>query len=119
MPSSGVSDGLQSVIIGKWPEAIFLPIENTGDGKVNVYSRVQMMLFKARMKAKSGFEKALAKSGMDEDAFRNKLNKSRWGRHPFWRPAHREAGIATDLVYAVSEAEPQTKKPTPSGSDFL
>ena len=102
MPSWGVSDGVRSIITGKWPAAIFLPIENTGDGKVNVYSRVQMMLFKARMKAKSDFEKALAKSGMDEDAFRNKLNKSRWGRHPFWRPAHREAGIATNLVYAVS-----------------
>ena len=119
MPSSGVSDGLQSIPMGKWPEAIFLPIENTGNGKVNVYSLVQMMLFKARMKAKSGFEKELAKSGMDEDAFCNKLNKSRWGRHSFCRPAHREAGIATDLVYAVSEAEPQTTNPTPSRSAFL
>jgi predicted nucleotide-binding protein (sugar kinase/HSP70/actin superfamily) len=32
----------------KHPGAIFLPIETNGDGKVNVYSRVQMMLFKAQ-----------------------------------------------------------------------
>ena len=102
MPSSGVSDGVQSIITGKWPEAIFLPIETTGDGKVNVYSRIQMMLFKARLKAKNEFERALAESGMDEETFRNKLNGSKWNRHPFWRPDHKEAGVATNLVYAIS-----------------
>ncbi|WP_199624710.1 2-hydroxyglutaryl-CoA dehydratase, partial [Paenibacillus alkalitolerans] len=45
MPSSGVSDGVQSLITEKYPDAIFLPIETTGDGAINVYSRVQMMLF--------------------------------------------------------------------------
>ena len=102
MPSSGVSDGVQSIITGKWPEAIFLPIETTGDGKVNVYSRIQMMLFKARIKAKNEFERALEESGMDEDTFKQRLGKSKWNRHPFWRPEHKEAGIATNLVYAVS-----------------
>ena len=102
MPSSGVSDGVQSIITTKWPEAIFLPIETTGDGAVNVYSRIQMMLFKARQKAKGDLERALSDSGMTEDQFRHKLSKSKWGRHPFWRPSHREAGIATNLVYAVS-----------------
>src|SRR5262249_2220917 len=42
MPSSGVSDGVQSMITEKYPEAIFCPIETSGDGAVNVYSRVQM-----------------------------------------------------------------------------
>jgi predicted nucleotide-binding protein (sugar kinase/HSP70/actin superfamily) len=102
MPSSGVSDGVQSLITGKWPEAIFLPIETTGDGKVNVHSRIQMMLFKARQKAKSEFETALKETGLDEAAFRKKLEKSRWGKHAFWRPKHVQAGVATNLVYAVS-----------------
>ena len=52
MPSSGVSDGVQSIITEKYPEAIFCPIETNGDGAVNVYSRVQMMLFKARLAAR-------------------------------------------------------------------
>ncbi len=101
MPSSGVSDGVQSIITGKWPEAIFLPIETTGDGKVNVHSRIQMMLFKARQKAKAEFETALNETGLDEAAFRKKLEKSRWGKHTFWRPKHVQAGVATNLVYAV------------------
>jgi predicted nucleotide-binding protein (sugar kinase/HSP70/actin superfamily) len=101
MPSSGVSDGVQSIITAKWPEAIFLPIETTGDGQVNAHSRIQMMLFKARQKAKSDYERALDQVGLDEEAFKTKLTKSRWGRQPFWRPEHREAGIATNLIYAV------------------
>lgn len=59
MPSSGVSDGIQSYITEKYPEAIFLPIETTGDGAVNVYSRVQMMLFKAKEVAKKEYDDAL------------------------------------------------------------
>lgn len=59
MPSSGVSDGVQSYITEKYPEAIFLPIETTGDGAVNVYSRVQMMLFKAKQAAQKEYEEAL------------------------------------------------------------
>ena len=101
MPSSGVSDGVQSIITAKWPEAIFLPIETTGDGKVNVHSRIQMMLFKARQKAKADYERALQQTGMDEHTFKAKLSASRWGKHPFRRPPHREAGVATNLVYAI------------------
>ena len=51
MPSSGVSDGVQSLITSKYPQSIFCAIETSGDGKVNVQSRVQMFLFKARLAA--------------------------------------------------------------------
>ncbi len=61
MPSSGISDGVQSLITEIHPEAIFLPIETTGDGAVNVYSRIQMMLFKAKQAAQKEFDEVLAK----------------------------------------------------------
>ena len=64
MPSSGVSDGVQSLITERYPDAIFLPIETTGDGAINVYSRVQMMLFKAKQAAKKELDEALAKTGL-------------------------------------------------------
>ena len=54
MPSASVSDGVQSAVMERYPEGIFLPIETTGDGAVNVYSRVQMMLFKARAQGSQG-----------------------------------------------------------------
>ncbi|MGF9911749.1 2-hydroxyglutaryl-CoA dehydratase [Paenibacillus ehimensis] len=67
MPSSGVSDGVQSLITEKYPDAIFLPIETTGDGAVNVYSRIQMMLFKAKQAAQKEFDEALLKKGIADE----------------------------------------------------
>lgn len=101
MPSSGVSDGVQAAIQGLHPEAIFLPIETTGDGKVNVQSRVQMMLFRARQNAKLELDAALAQKGLDEETFRKRVAGSRRWSSPFWRPAHKMAGVATNLAYAV------------------
>ena len=102
MPSSGVSDGVQTIVSAQYPESIFLPIETTGDGAVNVYSRVQMMLFKARNKAKEEFQTALDEAGLDEETFRTRVHGSRRWRKPFARPPHKVAGIAANLVYAVS-----------------
>ena len=102
MPSSGVSDGVQSLVQALYPEAIFLPIETTGDGKVNVHSRIQMMLFKARQKARAEYEAALSENGLDEETYRKRVAGSRRWRTPFWRPAHKHAGSAANLVYAVS-----------------
>ncbi|MBZ0273527.1 2-hydroxyglutaryl-CoA dehydratase [bacterium] len=103
MPSSGVSDGVQSYVTGKYPDAIFLPIETTGDGKVNVQSRVQMMLFKARQKAAEEFQAALEKSELTEKQVRARLRYGRYASN-FWRPRHVTAGAATNIVYAVSDA---------------
>ncbi len=102
MPSSGVSDGVQSLITSKWPEAIFLPLETTGDGQVNAQSRVQMMLFKARQRAREEFERALTETGQDETTYRARVQRSRRWRHAFLRPKHRTASVATNLVYAVA-----------------
>ncbi len=101
MPSSGVSDGVQSLITAKWPETIFLPIETTGDGEVNVHSRVQMMLFKARQRAQSEFEQALAEAGMDEETFKRRLKGSRRRSNPFWRPRHHYIGTAANMVRSM------------------
>ena len=102
MPSSGVSDGVQSLIVSKYPEAIFLPLETTGDGKVNAQSRVQMMLFKARQRAKSELEQALTETGLDAETYRARVKKSRRWNNPFWQPAHKFAGVAANLAYEVA-----------------
>ncbi len=56
MPSSAVSDGIQSLVTNRFPEANFLSIETSGEGAANFYSRVQMALFKAKQLAKEEFE---------------------------------------------------------------
>ncbi|MFT7880248.1 MAG: hypothetical protein ABXS91_07645 [Sulfurimonas sp.] len=56
MPSSSVSDGIQSLVTARHPEANFLAIETSGEGAANFHSRVQMALFKAKQAAKEEFE---------------------------------------------------------------
>ncbi len=101
MPSSSVSDGVQSFITELYPQAIFLPIETNGDGAVNVYSRVQMQLFKAKQVAAREVETALAEVGMTMDEVRAYLAKHPALMHPFHKSPHRSGSTTADLVYEV------------------
>jgi len=80
MPSSGVSDGIQSLITAKYPEAIFCAVETTGDGAVNVQSRIQMDLFKARQRAEAEYRETLAAAGLDQATAEKKLARTRKSR---------------------------------------
>ena len=102
MPSSGVSDGVQSYVTEKWPEAIFLPIETSGDGAVNVYSRVQMMLFKARATARAEFEATCNEYGITPAELRVFMSKHGRFASPFFWPSHRVTTTASDLVHEVA-----------------
>ncbi|XID90325.1 2-hydroxyglutaryl-CoA dehydratase [Paenibacillaceae bacterium WGS1546] len=97
MPSSGVSDGVQSLITEKYPDAIFLPIETTGDGAINVYSRVQMMLFKAKQAAQKEFEAALGKRGYTAESLPKRLAIT----HPLRTSGHVAACTAANAVYGM------------------
>src|SRR5262245_51198643 len=101
MPSSSVSDGVQSMITELYPQAIFLPIETNGDGAVNVYSRVQMQLFKAKQIAQREVDKALADVGMTIEEVRAYLAKHPQLASPFHRAPHRAGCTAADLIYDV------------------
>ncbi|MFO1463321.1 MAG: 2-hydroxyglutaryl-CoA dehydratase [bacterium] len=102
MPSSGVSDGVQSIITEKYPEAIFLPIETSGDGAVNVYSRIQMMLFKAKRAAEEEYETLLKNKQLSVEALRQKLAKrSKLQKATYYSP-HVVAGTAANLVCEVA-----------------
>jgi predicted nucleotide-binding protein (sugar kinase/HSP70/actin superfamily) len=101
MPSSSVSDGIQSFITELYPQGIFLPIETNGDGAVNVYSRVQMQLFKAKQLAQKEVDKALADVGMTIEEVRAYLDKHPSLTHAFHRAPHKAGCTAADLVYEV------------------
>jgi predicted nucleotide-binding protein (sugar kinase/HSP70/actin superfamily) len=103
MPSSGVSDGVQSLITEKYPDAIFLPIETTGDGAINVYSRIQMMLFKAKQAAKKEFDEAMAKQGITADQLRTYAVRSAFSR-ALVTSRHVVAGTAANAVYSINKA---------------
>ncbi|MNI76181.1 hypothetical protein D3C73_1323920 [compost metagenome] len=97
MPSSGVSDGVQSLITERYPEAIFLPIETTGDGAINVYSRVQMMLFKAKQAAQKEFDEAVRKKSLTAEQLQKK--KDLTSARPLHTSRHVVACTAANWVY--------------------
>jgi len=104
MPSAGVSDGVQSIITEKYPEAIYCAIETNGDGAVNVYSRVQMMLFKARLAAKEEYRKTLEELGTTPEELREYLKKKNWRGSALFYPRHGSvASTAANLAQHVVE----------------
>ncbi|MEZ4272337.1 MAG: 2-hydroxyglutaryl-CoA dehydratase [Myxococcota bacterium] len=101
MPSSGVSDGIQSLITTKYPEAIFCAIETTGDGAVNVQSRVQMDLFKARQAAIKEYEENLRQAGLSQEQAEKRLKK-KGKASPLYYPDHKMGIAGTGATY-ISE----------------
>ena len=64
MPSTQ-SDGVQSRVVNKFKDMIFLPIETSGEGEVNAHSRVQMALAEAKAKARAEFDGVLKRDRQD------------------------------------------------------
>ena len=89
MPSSQ-SDGVQSAVINKFKDMIFLPIETSGEGEVNAHSRVQMALGEAKVKAKTEFEQCLKSTGKSLDEIREYIAEHPELKRPFYHVPHRE-----------------------------
>jgi predicted nucleotide-binding protein (sugar kinase/HSP70/actin superfamily) len=104
MPSSAVSDGVQSLITELYPQAIFLPIETNGDGAVNVYSRVQMQLFKARQAAEKEVLGILDKANLTIAQFQQQLRASHINS-PLHRSPHGGACSAADAAGEIIETQ--------------
>jgi len=102
MPSSGVSDGVQSLVTARYPEANFLAVETTGDGAINVHSRVQMALFRARQKAEDEYQAALQATGIDGGQATARLAARRRCCQATHYPPHRVAGTAANLLYELA-----------------
>jgi predicted nucleotide-binding protein (sugar kinase/HSP70/actin superfamily) len=100
MPSSGVSDGVQSVVTSLYPDAIFCAVETSGEGAVNFYSRVQMFLFKARQRAQAEMDQTLAEYGITRQQAQEFLASTRYGQ-ALYRAPHRVAGSGADLIHQI------------------
>jgi predicted nucleotide-binding protein (sugar kinase/HSP70/actin superfamily) len=104
MPSSQ-SDGVQSAVINKFKDMIFLPIETSGEGEVNAHSRVQMALGEAKVKAKAEFEQCLKSTGKSLQEIRAYIDEHPELKRPFYHVPHREgvAGTAAQFILHVSD----------------
>ncbi len=102
MPSAGVSDGVQSAISEKFPGTIFCPVETSGDGRVNFYSRVQMYLFKAKQVAIAEYDRALETHGVTRAQVKAFLDANPRFANPLYKAGHSYAGNSADMVAAVA-----------------
>jgi predicted nucleotide-binding protein (sugar kinase/HSP70/actin superfamily) len=104
MPSSQ-SDGVQSTVVGRFPEMIFLPIETAGEGEINAHSRVQMALGEAKAKAKAEFDRCLISTGRRLEDIRDYVAEHAELRSPLYRVPLRTdvAGVAANFVLHVSD----------------
>jgi predicted nucleotide-binding protein (sugar kinase/HSP70/actin superfamily) len=109
MPSSGVSDGVQSLVTSRYPAAIFCAIETTGDSAVNAQSRVLMDLFKARQRAQAEYRDLLQASGLSQADAERRVGRRKLSSAIFY-PAHRVAGTASNTLLALDPhlAPPRT-----------
>lgn len=92
MPSSAVSDGIQSLVTSHHPSANFISTETSGEGAANFYSRVQMALFKAKQSAKDEFEELKAPKIIPE-----KVNNY------LYQPSNEKAGSAAVLLESLTQ----------------
>src|SRR6266576_1594695 len=104
MPSSQ-SDGVQSAVVNKFKDMIFLPIETSGEGEVNAHSRVQMALGEAKVKAKGEFEQCLKSTGKSMQQIREYIDEHPELKRPFYHVPHRKgvAGTAAQFILHVSD----------------
>jgi predicted nucleotide-binding protein (sugar kinase/HSP70/actin superfamily) len=102
MPSAGVSDGVQSLITELHPGTIFCPVETSGDGAVNFYSRVQMYLFKAKLAAQEELARAFAENGVTKEQVAAFLEKHPRFSSSLHKAPHAAAGNGADLVHEVA-----------------
>jgi predicted nucleotide-binding protein (sugar kinase/HSP70/actin superfamily) len=111
MPSSQ-SDGVQSAVVNKFKDMIFLPIETSGEGEVNAHSRVQMALGEAKVRAKAEFEQVLQSTGKSLEEIRQYAAEHPELKRPFYRVPPRPgiAGTAAQFVLHISDRMDKSKR---------
>ncbi|PRP95536.1 hypothetical protein ENSA5_38190 [Enhygromyxa salina] len=105
MPSSAISDGVQSVVAERYPGTIFCAVETSGDGAVNFYSRVQMFLFKAQKAAEQEVKSALEDCGVTLEEVEAHIAKTPKFQDSLYFPSQRKIAAckAARMVYDVSD----------------
>lgn len=101
MPSTQ-SDGVQSKVVNDYPECIFIPIETSGDGEVNIKSRVQMKLYEAKVRAREEFARVLDGYGFTMEEFREYVDARPELKRGLLTLPHEEVGVASNLLHMVA-----------------
>lgn len=109
MPSTQ-SDGVQSKVVSDLRDSVFIPIETSGDGEVNVKSRVQMKLYEAKLKARDELQAVLDKHGVTIDDVQEYVRRHPKLRRPMQSLPHHHTGTAANFVAKVAPKIPKKQR---------
>lgn len=104
MPSMQ-SDGVQSLVMARFKDTLYLPVETSPEGEFDAHSRVQVALVEARSRAQAEFERALVGTGKRLDDIRAYVADHPELRNAAYHVPPREgvAGTAACFVSHVSD----------------
>ena len=106
------SDAVQAGLAERFPEMVFLSVETSSDGEIHAYSRVQMALAEARVKAQSEFESALQRARRPLGEIRQFIAQHPELRSPMLQITRRPGVISTaaNFVLDVDELMGRTER---------
>jgi len=104
MPSTQ-SDGAQAAVTSHYKDIIYLPIETSGEGAVNAYSRVQMALGEARTKAAEEFKQALSSCGCALTDIKSFAEDHPELKRPLYPIRHRKGVVGKGANYVLQVSE--------------
>lgn len=102
MPSTQC-DGVQVKVMSDYKSGLFIPIETSGDGEVNVKSRIQMKLHEARQKAKDEFAKIAKEAGLTVDSLKKSAASQKGGSGRVRKLPSRVAVTAGNYLLLMSK----------------
>jgi predicted nucleotide-binding protein (sugar kinase/HSP70/actin superfamily) len=95
------SDAVQAGLAERFPEMVFLSVETAAEGEVHAYSRVQMALAEARVKAQNEFESALRSTRLSLEAIRRFVSQHSELRSPSYRVTRRSGVVSTAANFVL------------------
>jgi predicted nucleotide-binding protein (sugar kinase/HSP70/actin superfamily) len=95
------SDAVQAGLAERFPEMVFLSVETSADGEIHAYSRVQMALAEARVKAQAEFESALKQARQPLADIRRFVAQHPELRSPMYRVTRRPGVISTAANFVL------------------
>jgi predicted nucleotide-binding protein (sugar kinase/HSP70/actin superfamily) len=100
MPSTQ-SDGAQAAVVSHFSDMIYLPIETSGEGDINAYSRVQMALGEAKVKCKNEFAEAVRRTGYSLEQIQAFVAERRELRRPLQAIPHHHGIIGQGANFVL------------------
>jgi predicted nucleotide-binding protein (sugar kinase/HSP70/actin superfamily) len=104
MPSTQ-SDAVQARVNSTFPEMICLPIETSGEGAIHAYSRAQMALAEARLRARDEFDSVLEQRARTIDELKEYVAIHPEVESALYPFPHRPglAGVAAQFAWHLSD----------------